>query len=192
MLNPWKRIWPTSHHELLRLFFDWRLSNRRLTSGVPLGGLTPRILPAGGLGRRHSPPAPHQRYPPALGLGARRRLPAGTSPFSSYLNGFTFFSVKKVWGGWHGLGTTVDYELQRVSSVRLLYTLTAMFTIRVWSFKYLQIWFPIYANVSSLPSNLKRKFNVKDWADLKSCVKKISVLLDNTDKVPPSSQIHEG
>lgn len=72
-----------------------------------------------------------------------------------------------------------------VSSVSLLYTLIVMFTIRIYNFKYLQ-WFSIFANVSSFPSDLNRKFNVKDWADLKYCVEKISVLLDNNRQDPPT------
>lgn len=48
--------------------------------------------------------------------------PVSTAPFSSSLSDFTFSSVEEVlWGG-RGWGTTVDSELQWVSSVSHMFS----------------------------------------------------------------------
>lgn len=67
---------------------------------------------------------------------------------------------------------------------RVCYTLIAMFTIRTYNLKRKNLHgFPIFANVSSFPSNLNRKVNVQHWAECKYHVARTSVLLGTRDKV---------
>lgn len=81
--------------------------------------------------------------------------------------------------------TTLDCEVQRISSVRHVF-ITHELQCWLSGFLYLlkkSTFISIFATLSSFPSNLNRKLNVKDWAEFKYWIKQISVLLDNIGKV---------